>query len=157
RPGDRGVRSAHPRGAEQPAVRVRRVLGAPRARRPRARPSLDRRARSAGDEEVLSRVADFYARIGEKDRSLMALQRLAQEGGSDAGHLVYLGDRYFQDGNAALAVQTWKRILTTVQPRAKALAALGDVYLEHDMTSDALAAYKEAVAPEPGNLGTMKA
>ena len=114
-------------------------------------------ARASGDEEVLSRVADFYARIGEKDRSLMVLQRLAQEGGSDAGHLVDLGDRYFQDGNAALAVQTWKRILTTVQPRAKALAALGDVYLEHDMTSDALAAYKEAVALEPGNLGTMKA
>jgi tetratricopeptide (TPR) repeat protein/HEAT repeat protein len=115
-------------------------------------------ARAAGDEEVLSRVADFYARIGEKDRSLKVLQRLAQEGGTaDAGHLVDLGDRYFQDGNAALAVQTWKRILTTVQPRAKALAALGDVYLEHDMTSDALAAYKEAVALDPGNLGTMKA
>src|ERR1019366_6547706 len=115
-------------------------------------------ARAAGDEEVLSRVADFYARIGEKDRSLKVLQRLAQEGGGgDAGHLVDLGDRYFQDGDAALAVQTWKRILTTVQPRAKALASLGDVYLEHDMTSDALAAYKEAVALDPGNLGYEKA
>ena len=115
-------------------------------------------ARASGDEEVLSRVADFYARIGEKDRSLKVLQRLAQEGGGgDAGHLVDLGDRYFQDGNAALAVQTWKRILTTVQPRAKALASLGDVYLEHDMTSDALAAYKEAVALDPGNLGYEKA
>ena len=116
-------------------------------------------ARASGDEEVLSRVADFYARIGEKDRSLEVLQRLAQTGGGggDAGHLVDLGDRYFQDGNTALAVQTWKRILTTVQPRAKALAALGDVYLEHDMTSDALAAYKEAVALDPGNLGYEKA
>jgi tetratricopeptide (TPR) repeat protein len=118
-------------------------------------------ARASGDEEVLSRVADFYARIGEKDRSLEVLQRLAQTGGGggggDAGHLVDLGDRYFQDGNTALAVQTWKRILTTVQPRAKALAALGDVYLEHDMTSDALSAYKEAVALDPGNLGYEKA
>ena len=107
---------------------------------------------------MLSRVADFYARIGEKDRSLKVLQRLAQEGsGGDAGHLVDLGDRYFQDGNAPLAVQTWKRILTAVQPRAKALAALGDVYLEHDMTGDALAAYKEAVALEPSNLAYAKA
>ncbi|HTB78603.1 MAG TPA: tetratricopeptide repeat protein [Polyangiaceae bacterium] len=114
-------------------------------------------ARANGDEEVLSRVADFYARIGEKDRSLKVLQRLAQAGGGgDAGHLVDLGDRYFQDGNAALAVQTWKRILSAVQPRAKALAALGDVYLEHEMTTDALAAYKEAVALEPGNLGYEK-
>ncbi len=114
-------------------------------------------ARAAGDEEVLSRVADFYARIGDKDRSLKVLQRLAQEGsGGDAGHLVDLGDRYFQDGNAPLAVQTWKRILTAVQPRAKAFAALGDVYLEHDMTADALAAYKEAVSLEPSNLGYSK-
>ena len=115
-------------------------------------------ARAASDEEVLSRVADFYARIGEKDRSLKVLERLAQMGGGgDAGHLVDLGDRYFQDGNAPLAVQTWKRILTAVQPRAKALAALGDVYLEHDMTTDALAVYKEAVALEPANLGYAKA
>jgi tetratricopeptide (TPR) repeat protein len=115
-------------------------------------------ARASGDEEVLSRVADFYARIGEKDRSLEVLKRLAQiGGGGDAGHLVDLGDRYFQDGNSALAVQTWKRILTAVQPRAKALAALGDVYLEHDLTSEALAAYKEAVALDPGNLGYEKA
>jgi cellulose synthase operon protein C len=115
-------------------------------------------ARANADEEVLSRVADFYARIGEKDRSLKVLQRLAQAtGGGDAGHLVDLGDRYFQDGNAPLAVQTWKRILSAVQPRAKALAALGDVYLEHDMTTDALAAYKEAVALEPSNLSYEKA
>jgi tetratricopeptide (TPR) repeat protein/HEAT repeat protein len=115
-------------------------------------------ARANGDEEVLSRVADFYARIGEKERSLKVLQRLAQgSGGGDAGHLVDLGDRYFQDGNVPLAVQTWKRILAAVQPRAKALAALGDVYLEHDMTTDALAAYKEAVALEPSNLSYEKA
>jgi cellulose synthase operon protein C len=115
-------------------------------------------ARAGNDEEVLSRVADFYGRIGEKDRSLKVLQRLAQEGaGGDAGHLVDLGDRYFQDGNVPLALQTWRRILATVQPRAKALAALADVLLEHDMTSDSLAAYKEAVALEPTNLGYAKA
>ncbi len=115
-------------------------------------------ARAHGDEEVLSRVADFYARIGEKDRSLAVLQRLAQTGAStDPGHLVDLGDRYFQDGNVPLAVQTWKRILVVTQPRAKACAALGDVYLEHDMTTDALASYKEAVALEPTNLAYAKA
>ena len=85
------------------------------------------------------------------------LQRLAQGSSGDPGHLVDLGDRYFQDGNSALAVQTWKRILVVVQPRAKALAALGDVYLEHDLTPDALAAYKEAVALEPANLVFKKA
>jgi tetratricopeptide (TPR) repeat protein len=53
-------------------------------------------------------------------------------------------------------VQTWKRILTSVQPRARALSALGDVYLEHDMTADALAAFREAVSLEPQSLAYKK-
>ncbi|MBX3185886.1 MAG: tetratricopeptide repeat protein [Labilithrix sp.] len=113
-------------------------------------------ARGQTDEEVLSRLADFYGRIGENERSLKVLTRLAQIGVTDPGHLVDLGDRYFQDGNQALAVQTWRRILTTIQPRARALAALGEVYIEHDMTADALAAFKEAVQLEPQNLAYKK-
>ncbi len=55
-------------------------------RDPRASPRRRARgARRARDEEVLSRVADFYARIGEKDRSLKVLQRLAQGGGGRPG------------------------------------------------------------------------
>jgi tetratricopeptide (TPR) repeat protein len=115
-------------------------------------------ARAGTDEEVLSRVADFYTRIGEGDRSLKVLQRLAETGGGgDPGHLVDLGDRYFQAGNINLAMQTWKRILAVVQPRAKACSALGDVYLEHDKPTEALAAYKEAVELEPTNLAYRKA
>jgi tetratricopeptide (TPR) repeat protein len=114
--------------------------------------------RAAGDEELLARVADFYARIGDAKKSLQVLERLASATASgDPGHLVDLGDRYFQDGNAALARQTWKRILSVVQPRAKALAALGDVYIEHDLTADAVAAYKEATILDPTNLGHKKA
>jgi tetratricopeptide (TPR) repeat protein len=117
----------------------------------------DLEARAAGDEEVLSRVADFYGRIGENDKALKVLQRLAGGASSDPAPIVDLGDHYFQEGNSALAVTTWKRILVVVQPRSKALAALGDVYLEHDMTADALAAYKEALQLEPTNLVFKKA
>ncbi len=113
-------------------------------------------ARGSNDEEVLSRLADFYGRIGENEKSLKVLTRLSGIGTNDPGHLVDLGDRYFQDGNVALAVQTWRRILTTVTPRARALAALGEVYLEHDMTADALAAFKEAAALEPQQLPYKK-
>ncbi len=112
--------------------------------------------RASSDEEVLSRLGEFYARIGESERSLKVLTRLAQVGGNDPSHLVDLGDHYFQDGNVALAVQTWKRILVTITPRAKALAALGDVYVEHEMIADALLSLREAVALEPGNLGFKK-
>jgi len=117
----------------------------------------DLEARASNDDEVLSRVADFLARIGEADRSLRVLQHLAAtNGATDPGHLVDLGDRYFQDGDAKLAVQTWLRILAVVQPRAKALSALGEVYLEHDMSSEAVAAYRQAVQLEPANLGSKK-
>lgn len=113
-------------------------------------------ARGQSDEEVLSRLADFYGRIGESEKSLRVLTRLSQVGTNDPGHLVDLGDRYFQDGKQALAIQTWRRILTTVTPRARALAALGDVFLEHDMTQDALASFREAAQLEPQNLTYKK-
>lgn len=113
-------------------------------------------ARGGSDEEVMSRLADFYGRIGENEKSMRVLQRLAQISTGDPGHLVDLGDRYYQDGNTALAIQTWRRILAVIQPRAKALSALGDVYLEHDMTADALAAFKEAVQLEPQTAAYKK-
>ncbi len=113
-------------------------------------------ARADGDEDVLSRVADFYQRIGEGDRSLKVLTRLTQIGASDPTHLVDLGDRYYQDGNIPLALQTWKRLLVVVQPRAKALSILSDVYLEHDRTADALAALREAVQLEKDNPTVKK-
>lgn len=118
----------------------------------------DLEARASTDDELLSRVAEYYGRIGEGERSLRVLRKIAStSGASDPGPLVDLGDRYFQDGNTQLAVQTWKRILTVVQPRARALAALGDVYLEHDMGADAVAVYKEATQLDPTSLGTKKA
>ena len=113
-------------------------------------------ARASGDEESLSRLADFYGRIGEADKSMRVLTRLTQIGSADPSHLVDLGDHYFQDGNTSLAVTTWKRILTTITPRSRALSALGDVYLEHDMTDDALAAFREAVSLEPNNINFKK-
>jgi tetratricopeptide (TPR) repeat protein/HEAT repeat protein len=113
-------------------------------------------ARGNSDEEILSRLADFYGRIGENEKSLRVLTRLAGVGTNDPSHLVDLGDRYFQDGNTALAVTTWKRILTTITPRARALSALGDVYLEHDMTADALTVLREAVSLDPTNAAYKK-
>jgi tetratricopeptide (TPR) repeat protein len=113
-------------------------------------------ARAGGDDEILSRVADYYARIGEAAQSLRVLQRLADVARADPQHIVDLGDRYFHDGKVPLATQTWKRLLLAIQPRAKALAALGDVYVEHDMGSDALAAYKEALAIDPTSFAIKK-
>lgn len=113
-------------------------------------------ARGQTDEEVLSRLADFYGRIGESERSLKVLTRLAAVSANDPGHLVDLGDHYYQQGNHPLAIATWRRILTTITPRARALAALGEVQLEHDLTTDALASLREASSLEPQNLTYKK-
>jgi tetratricopeptide (TPR) repeat protein len=117
----------------------------------------DLEGRSNGDEEVLGRLGEFYARIGESALSLKVLTRLTEVGGTDPSHLVDLGDHYYQEGNTALAVSTWKRMLTTVTPKARALAALGDVYLEHEMVADAIVALREAVGLDGANLGYKKA
>src|SRR6202008_2391886 len=42
-------------------------------------------ARASGEEEVLSRLAEFYGRIGEGDRSMRVLQRLTQVASNDPG------------------------------------------------------------------------
>jgi cellulose synthase operon protein C len=108
-------------------------------------------ARSGSDEEILSRLADFYGRIGENDKSVATLTRLSQLNVNDPSHIVDLGSRYFQDGKVPLAIQTWKRILTVVAPRARALSALADVYLEHEMTDEATTLLKEAITLDKEN------
>ncbi len=117
---------------------------------------LSLEARATSDDDVMSRVADFYQRIGEGERALRVLTRLAQSDATDPSHLVDLGDRYLQDGNEPLAMATWKRILVVVQPRARALSLLADVYLEHDKTAEALALLREAAALDHDDLGVRK-
>ena len=112
-------------------------------------------ARAQADEEILSRLADYYGRLGDNEKSLRVLTKLTQVAANDSGHLVDLGDRYFQDGNKAMALQTWNRILTSVQPRSRALSTLAEVYLEHDMSQEALVALREAIELDRDNA-TMK-
>ncbi|NUQ75214.1 MAG: tetratricopeptide repeat protein, partial [Polyangiaceae bacterium] len=115
---------------------------------------LERRV--ANEPEILAAVADFYERVEEKDRALKVLQRLAAAGGGDPAHLIDLGDRYFQAGDKKKALETWARIKTMIPNRARAAATLGEVYLEHDMPGEALAALREAVQLEPGNIRYKK-
>ncbi len=111
----------------------------------------------AHDDEVLASIADFYERVEEKDRALKVLQKLAAGGGGDPTHLVDLGDRYYQAGDKKRALETWARIKTLVPNRARAAATLGEVYLDHDMTLEALKELREASQLEPTNVRYKKA
>ncbi|KYF97073.1 hypothetical protein BE18_08815, partial [Sorangium cellulosum] len=113
--------------------------------------------RVADEPETLAAVADFYERVEEKDRALKVLQRLAGAAGGDPSHLVDLGDRYFQAGDKKKALETWARIKLVVPSRARAAATLGEVYLDHDMVTEALAALREAAQLEPANARYKKA
>ena len=114
---------------------------------------LERRTR---DDDQLARVADFYERIEEGPRAMAILQRLAAGGVRDPRYIIDLGDRYYQQGDKKKAVDTWARLRTVVTNRAEAHAALGEVYLDHDMATEALEALREAVKLAPKNIRYLK-
>ena len=134
------VRGAHPRRAAQPRLRLRAVRDAHPARRSAARARRSSPSSSSARRATRtcwSRLADFYERVEEKDsvdQVLTAARRRSRRG--DPSHLVDLGDRYFQQGDKKKALETWARIKTVVPNRAKALATLGEVYLDHDMPTE---------------------
>ena len=122
-----------------------------RGDRPRALKLLTELEGRVHDDEILAAVADFYERVEEKDKAMRVLQKLASSGGGDPSHLIDLGDRYFQAGDKKKALETWARIKTMVPNRARAAATVGEVYLDHDMAAEALAALREAAQLEPAN------
>lgn len=129
-----------------------------RGDRPKALKLLTELEGRVGNEpEILAAVADFYERVEEKDRALKVLQKLAAAGGGDPSHLIDLGDRYFQAGDKKKALETWARIKNMIPNRGRAAATLGEVYLDHDMPSEALASLREAVDLDPANVRYKKA
>ncbi len=113
-------------------------------------------ARAGNEPEILAAISDFYERVEEKDRALKVLQKLAQSAGGDPTYVVDLGDRYYQAGDKKKALETWARIKQIIPNRAKAASTLGEVYLDHDMPLEALAAMREAVQLEPANVRYKK-
>lgn len=107
--------------------------------------ALENRAR--GDEDTLVALVDFYERMGEMDRALALLERLAR--GDGTRHLVELGDRHFARGETERALAIWQRLAKDPNDAA-ALHTLGEVYLDHDLTDQALEAFSRAMrlAPE---------
>lgn len=127
-----------------------------RGDRPKALKLLTELEGRVHEDEILAAVADFYERVEEKDKAMRVLQKLAQSGGGDPSHLIDLGDRYFQAGDKKKALETWARIKTMVPNRARAAATVGEVYLDHDMPAEALAALREAAQLEPANVRYKK-
>jgi len=114
-------------------------------------------ARSAGDEETLAALVDYYERMEEKARARQLLERLTALGVQDPRHLVELGNRYWDEGDQEKARRTWQRLLGAGGSRADALLALGEVTLEHGLVDEGLASLAEAVKAGGGALKYQKA
>lgn len=123
-----------------------------RGDRPKALKLLKELEGRIQEPDVLAAVADFYERVEEKEKAMALLQRLATMGGGDPTFLKDLGDRYYQAGDKKKAVDTWAKIKTLIPNKARAAYELGEVYLNHDMTDEALASYREAVSTDPASV-----
>ncbi len=108
-------------------------------------------ARAGDSEDTLTGLVDFYERVDENARALALLRRLTQLGSGDPEHFVDLGNRYWRDGERTKARQSWQRLREASASPAAGHQRLGEVYLEHDLTEEALEAFRQAVALAPSD------
>ncbi len=113
--------------------------------------------RALGDDQVLTTLVDFYERLGDSARATQILERITAVAGRDPSHLVELGRRYWEADDKNRAIKTWKQVERAGTDRAANLLILGDVYLQHELTSDALSAYREARKLKPNDRSVDRA
>lgn len=119
---------------------------------------LEQRAR--GDDQVLTTLVDLYERLGDPARATQILERITAVAGRDPRHLVELGRRYWEADDKNRAIKTWKLVEHAGHAgtdRAANLLILGDVYLQHELTSDAFRAYREARKLKPNDRSVDRA
>jgi cellulose synthase operon protein C len=105
----------------------------------------------ASAPEVQANVADLYLRWGLRAKVLAQYQKLARLAPNDPSNVIHLGEFYWQEGDRKKALETWKKILR-LGNRAEAHASLAEVYANHNLISEAVAAYEEALRLDPENV-----
>ena len=115
-------------------------------------------SRFSGDPGILSAIADLYIRFGQDALARAAFEKLVALEPNDPAHLVTLGEQYFQKGDKAKALAIWKRILEAAgkSKAAAAHAQLGEVLAEHNLTTEALVEYAQAIKLDPDKADFYK-
>ncbi|AKF05613.1 TPR repeat protein [Sandaracinus amylolyticus] len=147
------VRSApdEPRHVVQLAELLRET-----GRRDEALATLEAASRRSRDPALHQRLAELYARWGERQRAEAELAALVRLDPSDALHLIALGSQQFDAGDREGAMTTWRRILTLGGDRADAHATLGGILADHDLLSDAIDEHTEAARLAPDRLEIVR-
>jgi cellulose synthase operon protein C len=108
--------------------------------------------RFSRDASVHSALADLYSRWGDKKRAMREARLLVRIEPQDVSHLVNLGEQHYVSGKKKKALEIWKRLLSAIPIRHKALARLAEVYSQHELVTDAVRLYRKAIALSPQTL-----
>jgi hypothetical protein len=101
--------------------------------------------RFATDPRSLERLADAATGWGRDDWALLAWEAAVAANPRSERALVGLGEAHFQRGRRELAQKTWARLLTAIEPRARAHETLAGIFIDHDMVSEAEASARKAL------------
>ncbi len=103
------------------------------------------------DPSVHLALADLYNKWGKPGRALKEFKILVRIEPRDPGHLINLGEQYWQRGDKKRALSTWKRLLGrgVYRNREGAYSALAQVYAEHDLNKEALKFFDKAIKLNP--------
>lgn len=103
--------------------------------------------------DSLLTIADRYDRYGSPDDSERLYRLIASRNSREPRFQIAYGNLYFGQSKRSRAEEIWQGIVPLYESRASGLAALGDVYGNHGLIEEAVAAYEEAVDLQPGDLG----
>jgi tetratricopeptide (TPR) repeat protein len=107
--------------------------------------------RFASDPSLHKSLSELYAAWGKPELALKELQLLVKLEPQDPQHHIDLGEQYWQRGDKARALATWRRLLAPGMYKTKdeGLAALAGVLAEHDQSQEALPLWKSAIRLNP--------
>ncbi len=108
-------------------------------------------ARFGRDPSVHLALADLYNKWGKPSWALKEFKILVRIEPRDPGHLINLGEQYWQRGDKRRALSAWKRLLGrgVYRSREDAYAAIARVYAEHDLNREALRYFDKAIRLNP--------
>jgi tetratricopeptide (TPR) repeat protein len=111
------------------------------------------------DPSVHLALADLYNKWGKPGLALKEFRILVRIEPQDPGHLINLGEQFWQRGDKRRALATWKRLLGqgVYRTREDAYAALAQVYAEHDLNAEALKLFDRAIKLNPKKVDYRRA
>ena len=111
------------------------------------------------DGSVHVALADLYTKWGQPNLAMEQYRVLVRIEPNDPGHVISLGEQYWQRGKKSRALSTWKSLLRPgmFSTRQEAYATLGSVYAEHEMLAKGIQMYKKALRLAPKNPAIYRA